>query len=173
MGTVLQGTSFNQRWRTIMNATVNKSAKMLLAGMAIAALSANVYARGNQDCGYGVPGQMSDRQIERMDKIREEHQATLHEKLKLTAQQESAWKKFTASQPMPGKTARLDRAEMQKLNAPQRMENGLVHMRAMEKAMTEHLAALKEFYAVLTPEQQKVFDEQTPRFGDRGDRRGK
>jgi len=105
-----------------------------------------------------------------MEKMREAHQSALHEKLKLTAQQESAWKKFTASQPMPNKAARMDRTEMQKLNAPQRMEKGIEHMRTMEKAMTEHLAALKEFYAVLTPEQQKVFDEQTPRFGDRGSR---
>jgi periplasmic protein CpxP/Spy len=173
MATVHQGTIFNQPWRTIMNATVNKSAKMMVAGLAIAALSASVYARGNQDCGYGVPGQMSDRQIERMEKVREEHQAALHGKLKLTAKQETAWKKFTASQPFPGKTARLDPVEMKKLTAPQRMEKSLEHMRTMEKTMTEHLAAVKEFYAVLTPEQQKVFDEQTPRFGDRWDRRGK
>lgn len=153
-----------------MNTVFNKPAKLILAGLAIAALSVNVYARGSNDCGYGMPGQMSDRQIERMEKMREDHQARLHEKLKLTAQQEPAWKKFTASQPLPNKAARLDRGEMQKLSAPQRMEKGLEHMRTMEKTMTEHLAALKEFYAALTPEQQKVFDAQTPRFGDHGDR---
>ncbi len=148
-----------------MNTTLNKSVKVILAGMAIAALSANVYARGSKDCGYGygMPGQMSDRQIERMEKIRAKHQDSLYEKLKLTAKQEPAWKKFTASQPVPGKKDRPDPAEMEKLNAPQRMEKGLEHMRAMEKAMTEHLAAVKEFYAVLTPEQQKIFDEQTQR----------
>jgi hypothetical protein len=54
MGTVLDGTSFNQRRRTTMNTSMNKSVKMILAGMAIAALSANVYARGG-DCDYG-PG---------------------------------------------------------------------------------------------------------------------
>jgi Spy/CpxP family protein refolding chaperone len=45
-------------------------------------------------------------------------------------------------------------------------------MKVMETKMTEHLAALKEFYAVLTPEQQKTFDEQMPRFGDRRGHRG-
>jgi protein CpxP len=154
-----------------MSTVLKKSTKMILAGVAIAALSVNVYARSNRDCGYGVPGQLSDRQIERMEKIRTEHQTALHEKLKLTAQQETAWKKFTASQPFPNKTARLNRAEMQKLTAPQRMEKGLEHMRTMEKTMSEHLAAVKEFYAALTPEQQKVFDAQTPRFDDRRDRR--
>ncbi len=148
-----------------MNTALNKSAKVILAGMAIAALSVNVHARGSRDCGYGygMPGQMSDRQIERMEKIRTKHQTALHEKLKLTAKQEPAWKKFTASQPVPNEAARPDPAEMQKLNAPQRMEKGLEHMRMMEKTMTEHLAAVKEFYAVLTPEQQKIFDEQTQR----------
>ena len=46
-------------------------------------------------------------------------------------------------------------------------------MKTMEARMTEHLAALKEFYAVLTPEQQKIFDEQTPPFGGHGRRHGK
>jgi Spy/CpxP family protein refolding chaperone len=34
----------------------------------------------------------------------------------------------------------------------------LAGMKAREERMTAHLAAVKEFYAVLTPEQQKVFD---------------
>jgi Spy/CpxP family protein refolding chaperone len=46
-------------------------------------------------------------------------------------------------------------------------------MKAMEAKMTEHLAALKEFYAVLTPEQQKIFDEETPHGGMRDHMRGK
>ena len=59
---------------------------------------------------------------------------------------------------------------MEKLNAPQRLEKGLEHMKAMEAKLTEHLAALKEFYAVLTPEQQKTFDQQMPHPGERGRR---
>ncbi|MBI5889578.1 MAG: Spy/CpxP family protein refolding chaperone [Nitrosomonadales bacterium] len=151
---------------------MNKSVKMLMAGMAIAALSASVYARGGEDCGYGGRGGMMGMDSGRMEKMHEKHLATLHDKLKLTAQQEPAWKKFAAVNPMAG-GARPDPDEMDKLNAPQRMEKGLEHMRTMEKKMTEHLAALKEFYAVLTPEQQKVFDEQMPGFGDRGHRRWK
>lgn len=151
---------------------MNKSVKMLMAGIAIAALSASVYARGGADCGFG-DGPMTGRNAERMEKMHEQHLATLHDKLKLTAQQETAWKKFAANKPMFDKANRPDPAEMQKLNAPQRMEKGMEHMKAMETKMTEHLAALKEFYAVLTPEQQKIFDEQTPPFGGRGGRHGK
>jgi len=152
---------------------MNKSAKMIMAGLAIAALSASVYARGGGDCNFGDGGPMMGRNTERMEKMHEKHLATVHDKLKLTAQQETAWKKFAANKPMLDKTARPDPAEMQKLNAPQRMEKGIEHMKAMETKMAEHLAALKEFYAVLTPEQQKTFDEQTPPFGDRGGRRGR
>jgi hypothetical protein len=116
---------------------------------------------------------MTGKNAERMEKMHEKHLATLHDKLKLTAQQETAWNKFAANKPMFDKANRPDPAEMQKLNAPQRMEKGVEHMKAMETKMTEHLAALKEFYAVLTPEQQKIFDEQTPPFGEHKGHHGK
>ena len=144
---------------------MNKSVKMLLAGAAIIAMSAGAYARGGEDCGHGG---MMGWDSAKMEKYHEQHLVKLHDQLKLTAQQEPAWKKFTANNPMADKTLRPDPAEMAKLKAPQRLEKGLEHMKAMETKMTEHLAALKEFYAVLTPEQQKTFDEQTPPFGEHG-----
>ncbi len=150
-----------------MSTTVNKTAKMIIAGLAIAALSASVYAHGGEDCGYGGHGGMMGGDPAKMEKYHEQHLAKLHDKLKLTAQQEPAWKKFTANNPMADKTLRPDPAEMDKLTAPQRLEKGLEHMKAMEAKLTEHLATLKEFYAVLTPEQQKTFDEETPHHGMR------
>ena len=159
---------------------MNKSVKMILAGMAIAALSASVYARGG-DCDYGYgpgPGYgMHDGRMgmnpERMEKMHEQHLAALHDKLKLTAQQETAWKKFAAQKPMFDMANRPDPAEMEKLNAPQRLEKGLEHMKAMEAKMADHLAALKEFYAVLTPDQQKIFDDQSMPRRWQGPRQGK
>ena len=156
-----------------MNKVLNKSVKMLLAGVAIAALSASVYAHGGEDCGYGGHGGMMGWDSARMEKYHEQHLAKLHDKLKLTAQQEPAWKKFAAQPPVFDGTNRPDPAEMEKLNAPQRLEKGLEHMKAMEAKLTDHLAALKEFYAVLTPEQQKIFDDQMPHPGDHGHWRGK
>ncbi len=142
---------------------MNKPVKMILAGMAIAVLSAGVYARGGEDCeygqGYGMHGEWMGHP-ERMQQMHEQQLAKLHDKLKLTAPQEAAWKKFSASKPMPDKSARPDPAEMDKLTAPQRLEKSIEHMRAMEAKLTDHLAALREFYAVLTPAQQKIFDEQ-------------
>lgn len=155
-----------------MNNTVSKSAQMIMAGMAIAALSASVYARGGDDCEFAGrgPGGMNS---ERMERFHEQHLARLHEKLKLSPQQETAWKKYAALKPMLDEKSRPDPAEMAKLNAPERMEKGLEHMKAMEARMSEHLAVLKEFYAVLTPEQQKTFDDQMPGFGARRTSRGK
>lgn len=157
-----------------MDTALNKSARMILAGVAIAALSVNVYARGDGDCGYEGYGPMmgADREHmgERMEKWHEKRQAALHDKLKLSAQQETAWKKYTAQQPVAGMMERPDPAEMAKLNAPQRLEKGLERMKALEAKLAEHLAALKEFYAVLTPEQQKIFDQQMQQPGERGRR---
>ena len=149
-----------------MNNAVSKSTKMIMAGMAIAALSASVYARGGDDCEFEGRGPRG-MNTERMEKFREQHLAALHEKLKLSPQQETAWKKYAAQKPMLDETSRPDPAEMAKLNAPERMEKGLERMKAREARMSEHLGALKEFYAVLTPEQQKTFDEQMPGFGGR------
>ncbi len=151
---------------------MSKTVKIMLAGAAILALSAGAHARGG-DCSFGDGPMMGDMKSERMEKMREKHLAALHDKLKLDAQQETAWKKFAASAPMGGKMERPDPEEMEKLNAPQRMEKGLERMRTMEKKMAEHLAVLKEFYAVLTPEQQKTFDDRMPSHGDRGFRHGR
>ena len=64
---------------------------------------------------------------------------------------------------------RPDRAEMEKMAAPERMEKMLGMMKDREARMSSHLAALKTFYAILTPEQKKTFDAN---FGPRGGHMG-
>ncbi len=168
-----------------MNTTMNEYVKMILAGMAVAVLSASAYARGG-DCeygpgpgyggygyGYGMHGGRMGANPERWEKMREEHQAALHDGLKLTAQQEPAWKKYISQPPLMDKANRLNPEELDKLTSPQRLEKVLEHMRAAEARMADHLAALKEFYAVLTPEQQKIFDEYAGPRHWRGEKKGK
>lgn len=89
----------------------------------------------------------------------EKHQAALHDKLKLSSAQEPAWKSFVDSvtptaMPMP-----FDRKAFEGLNAPARLEKMLDRLKEHEAKMQSHLAALKSLYAVLTPEQQKIMDE--------------
>ncbi|MGV8893645.1 MAG: Spy/CpxP family protein refolding chaperone [Burkholderiaceae bacterium] len=99
---------------------------------------------------------------ERMQEYRAKRQTELHAKLKLSATQEPAWKTYTASMTPPTmeqrQALRPDRAAMQSMPAPQRMEAMLERMKQNQTRMENHLTALKTFYAVLTPEQQKTFD---------------
>ncbi|MEO8169732.1 MAG: Spy/CpxP family protein refolding chaperone [Oxalobacteraceae bacterium] len=111
---------------------------------------------------------------ERMQEHMAKRQADLHAKLKLSAAQEPAWKSYTDSMTPPTiaqrQAQRPDRAAMQQMPAPQRMQAMLERMQQNQARMESHLAALKTFYAALTPEQQKIFDAE---FGQgRGHRRG-
>lgn len=106
--------------------------------------------------GCGPMGGGSGRFAERIEK----HQAALHDKLKLNAEQETAWKKFTEKMKPAESRKRPDPSELSALHAPERMERMLAMMKEHESRMAERVAAVKEFYAVLTPEQQKLFDDQ-------------
>lgn len=92
--------------------------------------------------------------------------AKLRADLKLTAQQEPAFAAFLAA----GKAAG-ERAGFAALPAPQRMERMIERQKQRTARMEARLAALNNFYAVLTPEQKKVFDSQ-PMHGGFGKGRG-
>lgn len=116
---------------------------LLVAGLVVTAgygINALADERG---CGGPMMGGMMKH--ERMDKLREQHQTKIHEALKLSSTQEAAWQKLIASH-------KDHPQELEKLPVPERMEKIISHMQ-------KHLAVLKEFYALLTPEQRKTFDE--------------
>lgn len=97
---------------------------------------------------------------------RAERQAKLRDALKLNAQQQPAWDAFVASM-TPQKrgegqrAGRPDRAAFANLSAPQRMERHIAMQKQRTARMEARLAALNNFYSVLTPEQRKTFDEQS------------
>jgi Spy/CpxP family protein refolding chaperone len=103
----------------------------------------------------------------------QKRQADLKAKLKLTATQEPAWTTFSASMQPPAHGPRPDKAAMEKLTTPERIDK----MRALHAERGAHMdkraEATKAFYAVLSPEQQKVFDANTLRHhgghGERGE----
>lgn len=105
---------------------------------------------------------------ERIQQRMAKHQAELHAKLKLTAAQEPAWKTFTETTATGAMPAPPDRKEMEKLTTPERMEKMLERAKEHQTKMQEHLASLKTFYAVLTPEQQKIFDDSHRNLGRQG-----
>jgi protein CpxP len=89
-------------------------------------------------------------------------QAVLHDKLKLTGTQEAAWKTYVEAIKPPQAGSRPDRpqrADWEKLSAPERMEKMLAMMKEREARMTTHVAAMKTFYATLSPLQQQIFND--------------
>ena len=105
------------------------------------------------------------------------HAAMLHDKLKLTAAQEPAWKTFTASMlpqapgAKPAQMAHMDHAAIARMSAPERMEKWIAFSKERTATQEAGLAALNTFYAVLTPEQKLVFDDSVP-GGRHGHHRG-
>ncbi|MEA5098278.1 MAG: Spy/CpxP family protein refolding chaperone, partial [Burkholderiaceae bacterium] len=110
--------------------------KHLLAGVVALGLGASAMAMppasGDMCNPDGAPqGRM---RAERMDPAkRAEHMqawmakrhAALHDKLKLNDEQEIAWKAYIANATPPAMMQRMNRADMQKLSAPERMEKML------------------------------------------------
>lgn len=108
------------------------------------------------------------------------HMAELKAKLNLSASQEPAWANFIAAMQPPadmmqrmGRENRADmHKEMQAMTTPQRIDR----MSAMKAQRDTHMAARNDatlaLYGALTPEQQKVFDDNAMRgrnaMGQRG-----
>ena len=101
---------------------------------------------------------------ERMDKRAQR----MHDALKITPAQEGAWQAYLSAlkSNMP-QHGNFDRAAFKEMPAPERMEKRIEMQKARIARMESNLAATKTFYAVLTPEQQKLFDEKAGRFGHR------
>ncbi|WP_342118628.1 Spy/CpxP family protein refolding chaperone [Pseudoduganella sp. OTU4001] len=100
---------------------------------------------------------------------RMEHRAQrMHDALKITPAQEGAWQAYLAAlkSNMPQR-GQFDRAAFKEMPAPERMEKRIEMAKSHIIRMENNLAATKTFYAQLTPEQQKLFDEKAGRFGHR------
>lgn len=99
----------------------------------------------------------------RMQARMDQHAAELKVRLKLTPAQEGAWTTFVAAHKMPADmmAKRPDRAALEKLTTPERLERMKALRSQHTTAMDQRDEATKTFYATLTPEQQKVFDAST------------
>jgi len=98
--------------------------------------------------------------------------AKLHDDLKITPAQENAWNAFVASMKPAPRGARPDRAAMANLTAPQRLAQHIERQKRRTAAMEQRLGAVNSFYAVLTPEQRKTFDEKAARLQGRFGKHG-
>ena len=133
------------------------------------ALGGNVFAQPGPMPGSGMPPPRSEHMREHMrEHMAERHARHLSElkaKLKLDAGQETGWKTFAdAMQPPAAPPARPDRAAMEKLTTPERIDQMQALHAQREAEMKKRGDATKAFYATLNGEQKKTFDAETARF---------
>lgn len=108
----------------------------------------------------GGPGAGREGMEHKMSQRMEQHQKALHDALKLTPDQESAWAAYAGKMKGPDiKGMQSNREEMSKLSTPERLDRMNELARQHLKSMEERSAATKSFYAGLNPEQKKAFDE--------------
>jgi hypothetical protein len=106
----------------------------------------------------------------KMQKRFDQRMAEIKKSLQLTPDQEPAWTEFSnAVRPPPTAHQMPDRAAMEKMTTPQRLDQ----MQAMRKQhmaqMDQREAATRAFYSRLSAEQQKRFDERARRMGPGGE----
>lgn len=167
MALVAVETAFQKEMEPNMNRSQKRwTAALLGAGISLASVMAIAHP---MDCG---PGRDGDGPRGRFAEFHKKHQQQLHDALKLTPQQEAAWNKFQESSPFAQRPNGPSPEELAKLPAPERAEKMLERQKLHQEAASKHLAALKEFYAQLSPEQKKTFDEQSfpGKHGHRRDR---
>jgi hypothetical protein len=109
---------------------------------------------------------------EEVQKRIQTHQERLHQRLKLSAEQEAAWTRFAQkASPKPDLLQRPDPEIFRTLTTPERTEKLLCLSKAHQTFLSTRLKALKIFYALLTSEQQKTFDKVHAGFYGKGDKK--
>ncbi len=157
---------------------MNRSKKSVLIALTVLGLSGSAFAapeaaapdNGAKPAMTGMHHKYdAAKHKERMEK----RQTELHDQLKLTQNQEAAWKTFTAGMTPPAKGPRPDRAAWANLSAPERMEKMLERSKQRQEVMASRLAGVKTFYAQLTTEQKKTFDDNFGKHRGHGHHHGK
>jgi len=128
----------------------------LLVAIGLTATSAYVFAAQNNQCDRSRNRQeQATKRLEHFD----QRMVKLHVALRLTSSQETTWTGFV-SKLQPAKTERHDPQQWQSLSTPERLDRMLDNMKSREQKMTERAASILSFYATLTPDQQRTFDQQ-------------
>ena len=142
-----------------------------------AAAPAPMAAASGHSMHHGMRGRMDPAKMEAMMAKR---MGELKTKLKITPAQESNWSAFTTAMKPPARTEhpRPDRAEMEKLTTPERIDK-MRALRAQRMAdrqaqMDIRETATKTFYATLDAEQKKTLDAAHSKMMQRwGEHKGK
>jgi periplasmic protein CpxP/Spy len=111
---------------------------------------------------------MDPARAQRMQERIARRMAGFKEKLAITPAQEGAWTTWTQAMKPPAHLQRLDRRELAQLSTPERLDRMRAHHATRMAEMDRRAEATKAFYAGLTAEQKKTFDEASLRMGKRG-----
>ncbi len=114
--------------------------------------------------GYGNwqqgPGQMMQKQGSWMEQRMQDRLGYMKYKLGITEEQEPAWKEFTAAVSSKATTMR---ERIQQRGAQQTVTERVTRMRDGAEQMIQMANAVEKMYKALTPEQQKIADQISPR----------
>jgi Spy/CpxP family protein refolding chaperone len=144
---------------------MNTLRKSIIIGMAVLGLGGSALAVQAQEVqGHGAKhGQMQAKWAERSAR----HEQKLHDTLKLTPPQEASWLAYRAAIKPAARPDRGARADWKALAAPERMAKRIEMAKEHLAMMESQLGATTTFYGTLTPEQKKLFDENSMRRGGR------
>jgi periplasmic protein CpxP/Spy len=145
--------------------------RLLIATTAAAFLGvAPAMAHGGKE-GSERGQRMEQRMTERMA----ERQNALKQALNLTPAQQDAWNRYTQALDRPQMAQHGQHREaMGRMNTPERLDHMKARMAERDARFQRMAEATRAFYASLTPEQQQIFDQQSPmgamshRGGDKG-----
>lgn len=140
-------------------------ATALMAGLTGLALAQNTTPPAD-NARVGRMEKMREHKSEHKGERHMQHLDKLKAKLNLQTAQEPAWNAFTHSIQPPTRMARPERASMEKMTTPERLDM-MQAMKAQRDAhMQQRAEATKTFYGSLSTEQKQVFDQETARMMD-------
>lgn len=134
-----------------------KNTKLIILAMLTACIATPVFA--DKVCKQGYWDQS------KRTEYFEKRNAELHDKLHLTEAQEPDWKAFIDKIKPSEHSEKPDWSTLSKMTTPDRLDHLLAKMKEHQQKMESHVAAVKEFYAHLTSEQKKIFDNSFHRHG--------
>jgi hypothetical protein len=146
-----------------MRPTFQRVALAVILGAGLVA-SAAAQDRGPGPPSGGPPG--GDRQ-KLFEDMRQRRQQRLHDLLQIRPEQETAFRTFVSSlEPLRPRRARRglrgDGAQEQPraaLTTPERLDRAQQRLAEAQQRLQKQAAVVKAFYAALSPEQRRVFDE--------------
>ena len=143
--------------------------KHLLAALSALTLGATALGAHAQTTDQSAPQARHGMQHQKLtpeqrEQFRAQRIAKLHDELKITPAQESAWTAFVNAMQPPAH-AQHDRAAWTHLTAPERMAKMIEMQKQRTAALEQRQGALNTFYSTLSADQKKTFDEKASHFG--------